>query len=51
MFQSLGEYEKAKEYTKKATAIRKVTGQLKYFMSVFFAAFVTIIWYVNGNVH
>ena len=29
MFQSLGEYGKAKEYTKKATAIRKVTGDRK----------------------
>ena len=31
--------------------VKSVICQLKYFISVFLAAFVTITWYVNGNVH
>ena len=31
--------------------VKSVICQLKYFISVFLAALVTITWYVNGNVH
>ena len=31
--------------------VKSVICQLKYFISVFLAAFVTITWYVNDNVH
>ena len=31
--------------------VKSIICQLKYFISVFLAAFVTITWYVNGHVH